>query len=119
MESLHTKEEIIKYDKMTDLANELSKLAVRYSGYFNTTPLIEQANAYKNEVQIELDEYKHLVGTKATAPASIVYNVGNRREGIIEKITHFNAFSNSVICKFNYNSGGWDNHAIKDLEILK
>lgn len=118
MKLLHTKEEIIKFENLSKLANELSILDNKYSAYTNVDELNQLSQHYLKIVQSELDKYAHLIGQKVIAPPSRFTASKEKRPGIITKITHFNTYSGSVRGTVKYDSDGYDCHSLKELELI-
>jgi hypothetical protein len=112
MKLLHTLEQIKYFENLEEQSLTLFKLGTK----FNNQELIDLSNKYQNIIQKELDKYNSYIGIECTAPQSYVTNQGGRRSGKIEGKFYFNSYSKSVRCSFRYKSGGFDTHAIAELE---
>ena len=114
MNLLHTTEEILKYERLDELANKLKELGENYGN----KDLVLLSLKYKAEVELELAKYNTFIGIKCTCPDSDIKPTGSRRKGAIEGNFYFNSYSKSVRCNFRYALGGFDIHAIIKLEEL-
>lgn len=114
MNLLHTIEEIKQLDRDVDLATELIGLVKRYK----RQDLRKIADELLDNYADELVKYDQYIGTVCHVTPS--YPIGSmKRQGKIEKFTHFNYFSKSVRCDVRYNGGGYDNYALTELEEIK
>lgn len=113
MKLLHTGEEILHYNNLNDLADDLTHLGRRHKN----DDLQKLAREYRTEVRLELSKYSHLKGTVCYAPPSIGGNSATRskeyRKGKI--IGGFYFSGHSVRCDFRYDSAGFDTHSIAEL----
>lgn len=115
MKQLHTIEEIKYFDDLQSQSLELIKLGNKYQN----KELLELADKYQTIVDQELEKYNSYIGIECTAPQNWVTKEGGRRSGKIENEFYFNYYSSkSVRCKFRYNSGEFDTHAIAELETI-
>jgi hypothetical protein len=109
MQLLHTEEQIAYYDNLNELVEELRDLWRKY----NKSELIDLATQYELEVAYELSKYKSYIGKECKAPP--IYRSNIYRPGKITGNFYFNKITKSVMCYFDYNTGGYDAHAIINL----
>lgn len=113
MEQLHTEQEIKYFDDMNQCANELIALSSKYK----QSACADLADEYKQRVKFELNKYSHLIGKKVSGVKK--YRNNEPFIGVIESISHFNAWSDSVRVNVRYSGGGFDGCALKDLTLIE
>lgn len=113
MDQLHNEDEIRYFDNMDACANELIKLTAKYG----QSACAHLAEEYKKNVKSELDKYSHLIGKQVKGVRK--YRNNEPFVGIIESISHFNAYSKSVRVNVRYTDGEFDGLGLKELTLIE
>lgn len=118
MELFHNQKEIKFFEDLSLCALELEQMSSKYG----LAEVAQLSVEYKKKVQEELSKYNNLLGKKVSGRRT--YS-GESFVGVIEKITHFNAYSKSVRVNVKYTSGGdykyvggFDGYALTQLTLI-